>query len=139
MDACQKVSGELIITGSDAAKMLEFIEEALDQVSFAVEYEIAGPRIFAVSLGWDDRSDAALVESFDKRVGVVSFVAQQCPWIDILDQRLRAGKIMHLTCRQHQFDRIAQGVYKRMDFGGQPSAGSADGLRTVFFRAPALC
>jgi hypothetical protein len=46
---------------------------------------------------------------------------------------------MILPRRQHQFDRISQGINERMDFGGQSAAGSPDGLRTVFFRAPALC
>jgi hypothetical protein len=46
---------------------------------------------------------------------------------------------MILPGRQHQFDRIAQGINERVDFGGQSAAGSPDGLRAVFFRAPALC
>jgi hypothetical protein len=46
---------------------------------------------------------------------------------------------MVLPRRQHQVARIAQGVDERVDFGGQSAAGSADRLRAVFFRAPALC
>jgi hypothetical protein len=41
--------------------------------------------------------------------------------------------------REHQFDRTAQGIDERMDFGRQSAAGSADRLFAVFFRAPALC
>jgi hypothetical protein len=46
---------------------------------------------------------------------------------------------MVLARRQHEVDRITQRVDKRVDFGGQSSARSSDGLRAVFFRAPALC
>jgi hypothetical protein len=46
---------------------------------------------------------------------------------------------VRLARRQHQFDRIAQGIDQSMDFGGQSAAGSADCLLAVFFRAPALC
>jgi hypothetical protein len=46
---------------------------------------------------------------------------------------------MVLPWRQHQVDRISQCVDERMDFGSQSAARSADGLRAVFFRAPALC
>jgi hypothetical protein len=46
---------------------------------------------------------------------------------------------MSLAWREHQLDRIAQGVHQRVDFGSQSAARSADGLRAVFFRAPALC
>jgi hypothetical protein len=37
--------------------MLEFIEEALDEVAFAVEREIAKPVGFAVRFRRDDRTD----------------------------------------------------------------------------------
>jgi hypothetical protein len=46
---------------------------------------------------------------------------------------------MSLTWREHQRDGIAQGVDERVNFGGQSTARSADRLRAVFFRAPALC
>jgi hypothetical protein len=46
---------------------------------------------------------------------------------------------MSLAWREHQRDGVAQGVDERVNFGGQSAARSADGLRAVFFRAPALC
>ena len=57
-----------------------------------------------------------------------------------LDRRcLGASKIMSLAWRKHQRDGIAQGIDERVNFGGQSTARSADRLRAVFFRAPALC
>jgi hypothetical protein len=46
---------------------------------------------------------------------------------------------MVLAGRKHEFDRIAQSVDERMNLGRQSAARSADRLRAVFFRAPALC
>jgi hypothetical protein len=46
---------------------------------------------------------------------------------------------MVLPWRQHQIARITQGIDERVDFGGQSPTRSADRLRAVFFRAPALC
>jgi hypothetical protein len=46
---------------------------------------------------------------------------------------------MSLPRRQHQIERITQGIDEHVDFGAQSSARFADGLRAVFFRAPALC
>jgi hypothetical protein len=46
---------------------------------------------------------------------------------------------MSLARCEHQFDRVAQGIDERVKFGGQSAARSTDRLRTVFFRAPALC
>ncbi len=60
-------------------------------------------------------------------------------WIGVVDQRFRASKIMSLAWREHQRDGIAQGIDERVNFGGQSTARSADRLRAVFFRAPALC
>jgi hypothetical protein len=44
-----------------------------------------------------------------------------------------------LARAEHHLDRIAEGIDERVYLGGQSAAGSADGLRTVFFLAPALC
>jgi hypothetical protein len=46
---------------------------------------------------------------------------------------------MSLTRCEHQLDGIAEGVDERMDLCGQSAARSADRLRAIFFRAPALC
>src|SRR5580704_4971189 len=54
--------------------MLEFIEEALDEVAFAVEREIAKPLGFAVRFRRDDRSDFPLGQGGDKRIGVEGLV-----------------------------------------------------------------
>ena len=78
-------------------------------------------------------------ESFDQRIGIVGFVAQQGLWLGVFEQGLGASQIVDLPGREHQIDRIAQGIDKDMNFGGQSAAGSADGLFAVFFRAPALC
>ena len=119
--------------------MLEFVEEALDEVAFAIEREVAMPRRFAIGFWGNHRGDASLRERVRQRIGVVSLVAKQGTRIDTVDQLLCASQIVGLPRRKHQFDRIAQGIDQRMDFGRQSSAGSADRLFAVFFRAPALC
>jgi hypothetical protein len=55
--------------------VLELIEEALDEVAFAVEREIAQPLGLAIGLGRDDRGDCPLGEDADERVCVISLVA----------------------------------------------------------------
>ena len=97
------------------------------------------PLHLTVFLWWDHWSDCPLIECVDQRIGVVSLVADERTRIGIFEQRLRASQVMVLPWRQHQVARITQGIDERVDFGGQSSARSADGLRAVFFRAPALC
>jgi hypothetical protein len=135
----EKISGEFVITCGDGTEVFELIEKSFDKVAFAVEREIARSRGFAVSLGRDDRSDSPLGEGGDEWVCVVCLVAKQCVWIGVVDKRFRASKIMSLAWREHQRDGIAQGVDECVNFGGQSTARSADRLRAIFFRAPALC
>ena len=57
LDSGEKISGEFVVACGDGSKMPEFIEEALGEVAFAVEREIAKPLGFAVRFRRDDRSD----------------------------------------------------------------------------------
>ena len=75
----------------------------------------------------------------DREPSSQSFEADRGARISRFEPRFRAIQIMILPRRQHQAERIAQGINQHVNFGGQSSARSADGLRAVFFRAPALC
>ena len=119
--------------------MLEFIEETLNEVAFAVEGEVARARGFSVRFGWDDGDDRSIVEGGDEGVGVERLVGDQGAGVDGLDERFSASQIVVLARAEHHLDRIAEGIDERVNLGGQSAAGSADGLRTVFFWAPALC
>ena len=119
--------------------MLEFIEEALDEVSFAVEREIAGPRHLTICFWRNHRGDTSLGESADQRISVVSLVAKQGARVGAFKQGRRASQVVGLSRRQYQFDWIAQGINEGMDFGRQSAAGSTDRLLARFFCAPALC
>ena len=139
MNSGKEISGKFVVACGDSAEVFELVEEALDEIAFAVERVVACPLHFAVGLWRDYRGDFVLGESLDQRIGVVGLIGEQGAWIGAVDQRLRAGQIVRLPRRKHQFDRIAQGIDQGMDFGGQSAAGSADRLLAVFFRAPALC
>ena len=97
--------------------MLEFIEEALDEVAFAVEREIASPRRLAIGFWRNHRGDSSSRESVDQRISVVRLIAKQGIWIGAANQLLRASQIVGLSWREHQFDGIAQGIDEHVDFG----------------------
>ena len=119
--------------------MLDFVEEALDEIALAIEREITIALHLAVGLWRNHWNDCPLIERIDQLIGVVSLIADEGARISCFKQEFCAREIMVLPWRQHQAEGIAQGIDKRMDFGGQSSARSADGLHAVFFRAPALC
>ena len=81
----EEISRKLVVTCGDGAEVLEQIEEALDQIAFTIECEVALPLNVSVGLGRNDRSDSTLSESFDERIGVISFVANQGLWVGVLD------------------------------------------------------
>jgi hypothetical protein len=139
LDASEEISCELVVACGDCTEVLEYVEEPLDEVAFAIEREIASPRGFAICLGRNHRNDAAFGQGVDERISVIGFVAEQSVRIDVLNQRLSAGQIMRLPRGEYQLDGIAQGIDECMDFGGQSAARPADRLLAVFFRAPALC
>ena len=139
MNPGEESLGELVVTRGDGPEMFELIEEPLNEIAFAVEREVARARGFSVGFGWDDWGDRSIVESGDEGVGVERLVGDQSAGIDGFDERFSASQIVILAGAEPHLDRIAEGVDERVNLGGQSAAGSADGLRTVFFLAPALC
>ena len=139
MDGGEEDLGELVVTRGDGPEMLELVEKTLNAMAFAIEGEVAWARGFSVGFGWDDRDDRSIVEGGDEGVGVDRLVGDQGAGIDGFDERLSASQIVILARAEHHLDRIAEGVDERVNLGGQSAAGSADGLRAVFFWAPALC
>lgn len=139
LDASEEISGEFVVAGGDGPKVLEFIEEALDEITLAVECEVAGPWRLAVGLRRNHRGNVALSEGVEQRVGIVGLVANQGVRIGIVEQQLCASQIVSLPRREPHLDRITEGIDKGVNFGGQSAARSTDRLLAVFFRAPALC
>ena len=119
--------------------MLELVEEALDEVTLAIEGEIATAGRLAVGFGWDHRRDASLGQHVDEGVRVEGLIAEQGLWIDGFQQRFGAGQIVGLPGRKLDLDGIAERIDQGVDFGGQSTARAPDRLLAVFFRAPALC
>jgi len=139
VNAREKISRELVVAGGDGAKVLEFIEEALDEIALAVKGKVTGWRRLTVGFGRDHRGDLSLGKRVAERIGIVGLVRDESFRIDRFEQRLRASQIMGLTRREHHLDGIAKRINNNVYFGGQSAAGPADRLVTVFFRAPALC
>ena len=119
--------------------MLEFVEEALDEITLAIQSKIAGQWRLAAGVGWNHRGDLPLGEGLDEDVCVVCLVGNERPWIGMLEQRLAAGEIVVLSWGENELDGIAEGIDKCVNSCAQSAAGSTDRLRAVFFLAPALC
>jgi len=114
----EKIPGEFVVACGDGAKVLEFIEETLDEIALAIERKVASSRDLSVSLWRDHRGDLSLCERIKQCIGIVSLVAEQGFWIGPFEQRLCASQIMGLPGREHHIDGIAERIDQDMDFGG---------------------
>ena len=139
MDPGKKISGEFIIAGRDGAKVLEFVEEVLNEITLAIEGKIAEQRRGAARVGRNHGGDLPVREGLNEAVGVVCLVGDERSWIGMLEQRLAASEIVVLSWRENELDGIAESIDQSVNFRAQSAAGSTDCLRAVFFRAPALC
>ena len=81
-DCCEiEESGErqrdFVVTGGNAALMLEVAEHPLDAVAVTIAAEVTGNVLAPVGLGWDDRQDAVRQQVHSNRVTIIALVCQQ--------------------------------------------------------------
>ena len=75
----------------------------------------------------------------DKGVGIVSLVGKHGIWCEACNQGLGLGDVSVLAGGQNRPYGIPEGIYRRMDFGGQTAPRAAYCLCPAFFWAPAAC
>ena len=140
MQSCEEIARGLFVACGDATELFDELEESFDQIALAVKREIAIAFVFAIRLWRDDRLDRARLEAGDVAVGVVALVAQNGFRLYLCRERFGLGDVMDLTAGQTERERISEGVDDPMDFRGQATARTANGLVDApFLRAPALC
>ena len=134
------VSGSLFIAGGDAAKVLDDIEEPLDEIALAIERKIAVPFDLAVGFRRDHRFDGTPFQVFDEAVAVVALVAEERCGLDLSRKCLCLRDVVCLSSSQAEREGISQGVDDGIYFRRQATARAAYGLvLPPFLRAPALC
>jgi len=140
MQSCEKIACGLLVAGGDAAKLLDYIEKAFDEVSLAVKREVAVPFDLAVGFWRDHRLDGARCEAGDEAVCIISLVGEKGIGLGLGSQSFGLGDVVDLAAGETECQGISQGVDDGMDFGRQAAARAAYGLvLTPFLRAPALC
>ena len=116
MDTGEKISGEFVIACRDGAKVLEFVEEALDEIALAIKGKIAGQWLRAAGMGRNHRGDLPLGERLDKAVGVICLVGNEGPGMRVLEQRFAADEIIGLSWSENELKRIAESINKGVNF-----------------------
>lgn len=129
MNSSQEISGELVVSGGDAAEVLEPTEAALDDISTSVGAFVEAMDDDAVGLVGDYGLGAATNDFAAKVVAVISFISEERAHGRRERQNIgRRRDIGILAWGQMQDDRPAERITQRMDFCRAAAARAADCL-----------
>lgn len=138
MDAGEEVPGAFVVSCCDASELLEFVEEALDEIALLVERLVVGSRREAIAFGRDDDRCFAGPQLVDQAIRVERPVGDQRAGLKAVEKRFAGLEVVDLPGRERKSDGIAERVHQRAELAGQASPAAADGLVLApFFRAPA--
>ena len=129
MNGGQEVSGELVISSGDPAKILEAAKAALDGVAALVGALVEGMDDNAIGFVGNDRRCAVLDDLGTQAVTVVALVGEKLrhKWRERQDIG-RRGNVGILARGQVKDDRPAERIAQPVDLGRASTARAADGL-----------
>src|SRR4030081_3738407 len=128
-DGGQEISGKFVVACGDPAQMLEFVEEALDQVALAIAFEVDGAYHPDVALAGDVGGGSARGEEFDDAAGAVAAVGDRVAGgPQSGDEAGQGGFVRGLAGRQQQTHRQTDGIDDGVDLGAQSSTRTANGV-----------
>jgi hypothetical protein len=129
MNSAQEIAGELVVSGGDAAEVLEPTKAALNDVSAFIGTLVEGMDDDAVGFVGDDGLGAATYDFAAKVVAVIPFVAEERAHGRRERQNIwRRRDIGIVAWGQVQDDRPAERIAQRMDFCRAASTRAADCL-----------
>jgi hypothetical protein len=129
MNSGQEIPGELVVSGGDAAEVLESAEAAFDDISAFVGAFVEAMDDDTVRFIGDDGLCAATNDFAAKVVAVIPFVGEERAHGRRERQNIgRYRDIGILPWGQMQDNRPAERIAQRMDFCRAASARAADGL-----------
>ena len=129
MKSGQEIAGELIVSGGDAAEVLEPTKATLDDVSAFIGALVEWMDDDAVGFVGDDGLGAATYDFAAKVVAVIPFVGEERAHGRRERQNIwRRRDIGILAWSQMQDDRAAERIAQRMDLCRAASARAADCL-----------
>lgn len=140
MDHGEEVFGELVVTGSDAAEVLELAEEAFDQIAFAIERFAEAWFPFAVGFGRDVGHGALRLNEVADAISIIGFVGQNDGVrIETIKQAICGRSVVRLTRCQTEPDRESLGVDDRVDLGREAAPGATETMISIPLFAVAAC
>jgi len=122
-----------VVPSGDTAKMLDTVEESLDQIAGAIQGAAVASLADPVRARRNHGLRACGANQLYEGIGVVAFVRDDRVRGKPFDQLCGAGDVGSLTVGENQPQRPPKGIDCQMQFGTQPAAGASDRLRATFF------
>jgi hypothetical protein len=107
MDAGEEVPCSFFVARGDGAELLDNVEEALDEVAFAVEREITCAFLFTVGLWRNHSDDFTNFQALYEGVAVIALVGDERLRLDLLGERLGLRDVVGLPTGEAYGERIA--------------------------------
>jgi hypothetical protein len=120
--------------------VLDFVEEALDQMAFTVQVMVIVTRLFAVATRRNNRGSLMFKNKSQQIITVIATVSQEVGKAQAIQERLGLRDVMPLSASEPKPQGITQAIYTDVDFGAEATSAASQGLillSTSFFDAPA--
>lgn len=105
MNHGEEVASQLVVAGRDPAEVLQFGEEALDQVALAIEPLAEAGLPAPIALGRDVWSCAPILDQVADAISVIGLIGQHdSARTEVIEQVIGDLPIMRLACCQAKPD-----------------------------------
>jgi len=128
VDKGEEVAGSSIVSGCDTTEMLELVEAAFDAISGFVGDGIMWNMDLSRAPGGDDGGHVPGGDRVANIIAVVSFVSNDAPCVDTLDQGDGGFAVMDLASGQHNPQGPSERVGEHVYFGRQSSSRAPQSL-----------
>lgn len=133
MGEAQEGERGLVVARGDAAPVLEFVEQAFDQVALAIGLAIIGDGSATAGGGGNDGIDAMEQQLLADRVCIVALVGNQRFdfGLDEPEEREEGLPVMGFATGEDEAERPAFAVAAGVNLGGEAAARTAQSLRVL--------
>ena len=119
--------------------MLEFAEEAFDEVALAVDVPVDRAMDQALAGRWYVSFGAIGSDQIEQCIGVIAAVGDDMSAFETGEQERCRAQVVVLSGSQHEPHRQAIFIDQGVDLGAQSSTRTADGVILAPFFPPAAC
>ena len=128
-DGCEVCGREAVVSGRDAAPVLEAAEHPLDSVSLAIEDRGEGWLPATIDLGGNVRGRAGRLDLATDRVAVVALVGEEdaAGW-QVLEKARSGRAIGDVAAGEQEGERTTEAIRQRVDLGRAATSRAADRL-----------